>query len=105
MKTKRVNISIRIVEKDDSLWLTLYKSRGLTEQMLYLFLSQQGYQHTSAEEENLALFSCEDILKNAKGKLFYHQKYQIRSLFDDLKLNHGEPIVMPLIELDEEETT
>lgn len=57
------------------------------QETLYLALQEAGFQVTSAEVENLALFSCDEIIKAADGSLFYHQDYMIRTLAESINLS------------------
>ena len=57
------------------------------QETLYLELQEAGFQVTSAEVENLALFSCDEIIKAADGSLFYHQDYMIRTLAESINLS------------------
>lgn len=57
------------------------------QETLYLELQEAGFQVTSAEVENLAPFSCDEIIKAADGSLFYHQDYMIRTLAESINLS------------------
>jgi hypothetical protein len=57
------------------------------QETLYLELQEAGFQVTSAEVENLALFSCDEIIKAADGSLFYHQDYMLRTLAESINLS------------------
>lgn len=57
------------------------------QETLYLALQEAGFQVTSAEAENLAPFSCDEIIKAADGSLFYHQDYMIRTLAESINLS------------------
>jgi hypothetical protein len=86
----------------------------ITTAELYRELETLGFVMTSAEKENLALFSCDEILRDPLGNMFFHPDYQIRMLADSLMqarerelesewlYEEDKGVFLPIIEMEEQ---
>lgn len=92
---------IIVTQHLDRIEITLHV-KSMSEQKIMEYIDKLGYKHTTAEKENIALFSCDEIIVS-RGMMYYHKDYMIRSLADTLKLYLHSPVVLPVIEFEEEE--
>lgn len=93
------------IHKGDNLFLWANKGMPISDadkNTLYHGIQQQGYQISNAEVENIALCSCDEILKDTQGNLFYHQGYEIRDMIRELKGKMAGLLILPRIEFEED---
>lgn len=93
---------IVVISHLDRLEITLHV-KSMSGQKIMKYLDRLGYKHTTAEKESIALFSCDDILVSPQGMMYYHKDYQIRSLADTLRMYLHTPVILPVIEFEDEE--
>jgi hypothetical protein len=77
-----------IISKHDN-GLIMKSAFDLDPAWLTWEVKRLGYEMTSAEKENLACFSCDEVLKAKDGSLYYHQEYMIRTLTESLNLSRN----------------
>lgn len=94
--------------------LRLISTERLDEETLYREIEELNFEITSAEAENIALFSCDEILKDTDGNMYFHPNYQIRTLTASINnameydknpspLSVSKGLFLPIIEFDDEE--
>jgi hypothetical protein len=109
-KPKRRNL---IVEYEPD-GLYVYALRELKQKEMIDTLEQvYGYRMTSAEEQNIAMSSCSDILIDSYSNMYMHTDSQIRTLCDTINvyrlrdIDRGNraitKVYLPKVEFDKEE--
>lgn len=109
--------------KESDPWITITAEKGgirirayrnLSTWALHREIKKQGYEMTDAVKENIALCSCDEILKDPLGNMFYHPHYQIRALADSLMLDRerelesewryeeNKGVFLPIIEMEDQ---